>query len=497
MSPFKNEAGRLAEQKIRQQENAAIVEQMTKFLEKLNRTVQQMDVETATNILVKPQDLGLLMKNQSKQFRYALHGLMVVLIAENCADILRKMADSNLELLKELVEIAQKCEPIDTKYLKEDASKRIGAERLEMLKQIVALWPEITTALNGLANDIDGVQKERVKDARRMAMKNAMATTIEQKIKESYAGEVMSMEKAAKELGFSSMVGLCIKINRFLEKHPRSGKKLNSWFVFNGKTRKGLKVECFDACKQALQAKKKSDKKAEKVKASKKKEITLDENVIKISELAKKLGISEGALRNKLSRFLRATDDEHRIEVNSWFICLENRPDCKTAFKIQFMDKFIELFPLSKGRKSGAAKQEVKEPVEQQAETIEQPNNVAEIVPAQPNDMVSVVALEKILNVITNEYANAVSTQQESEKRYNESVDALKVAPTEQRKDLLADAQRANEESETSRAKAEKLRRQINEATDLLERKREAENKLYAVMDEIDFFIQKHNEMQY
>lgn len=250
MSPYKSVANVLADQTSYQQQCATVVDNMTKLLASLNRVVQQMDVDMATKMIIEPRDLCVLMNNPYKQFKYALHALMVVLIAEDNKKILNQMNCDQLIALKTLFATAKKCKQIDIDSVTMQTMRTMDIDRRGLMKQVALLWDDIEQMLFVWAKSIDAVYAEkRLKKQKQNSAKKIAA----KKMKEIYDGETITMEELRKILGFSSSAGLCIKINAFLNRFPERKNEVNNWFVVKGKNRKAFKVEFLDVCKQALQ----------------------------------------------------------------------------------------------------------------------------------------------------------------------------------------------------------------------------------------------------
>lgn len=256
MSPYKEVAKKLAKQATEQQQNAAVVDVMTKVLSVLCHVVQTMDVRSATKMIIEPRDLCALMNNPVKQFKYALHALMLVLIAEDSKKILNQMGMEQLMVLKSLAVSAKNCNRINIDDMTMRSMRTMDSDRRELVKQIALLWDDIEQALAEWTKNIDVVYAEkRLKQQKQNSAKRKAA----QRMKEIYDGETITMDELRKILGFSCSAGLCIKINKFVKRFPERKNEVDNWFVVKGKNRKAFKVEYLDVCKQALQKRRACD----------------------------------------------------------------------------------------------------------------------------------------------------------------------------------------------------------------------------------------------
>ena len=256
----------------------------------------------------------------------------------------------------------------------------------------------------------------------------------------------------SEKLGYKNKGVLYNTSEKIRAQNPEFDAKQSEFFVDStnpgtGKRIKAFVIEKFDEFKAFFQGGK------------------VSEDAISIAEFAKILGVSKSCLQIRFFQFFHdeKVDEATKKEVDSWFEHKGQKPDHKTALKKQFLNDAIALFGKNKQQcvvskeqqactknveqssKKQSKKTKSAKPATKAKKSSNDVKSVQDIVSVQPKNMLDVIALDKTLKQLTEFYADACNEQDLAEACYNEKLAALQVAPVEQRKELLIDAQRATE----------------------------------------------------
>ena len=491
MTPHKQYAGVLARQNNKLIEKIVRASDMKNLLAFLCDIIQKTDAEKATNMIVERYaDLYGLMVNNVFKFKHALYALMIPLIAKDAKVVLHQMSDDALNVLQRMIEISKDC--ICPKQIqetnKENFNRKIlGEERYDLLQNVAIFWNDLMPVLSIWEIEIDNIKKAREKGETAQAMPEVFDEN-----------KYWTLEQLAVKCGFPKGKPGQKQLSNLMfalkSKNPEFKKLLDECFVVakNVEIKRQVKwfvIEKFDEF-YAFIAEHKEKVANKKIKPA---------GTIDLKELASKLGFKdESNFRSRLWTLVKLNKDREE-EINSWFVFDDEGRGHKRFFKIEFMDKIIELFsekrkrgPHSKAKKTEDVSKPVKQHTAKKADVKKtvQPKKAPKktiLMPQSSFDgLAGVKAFDLYLQELRNRMEDAQAKMQYAEQEYKETVDALSVAKNSvERTELLDKLNGVNDVL----VRAEEVSKTCARGIELMEKRAAAQKALDDANAKIEAFM--------
>lgn len=219
--------------------------------------LKPLNAGAARDLLMQPDRLAALLENRKGNDKsadikcfYALHALLLILVNENCTDILNQMPAHDMATLKQCIAVAQKRKCPDATVITKSLSQRQSSglvsesellvnkamiQSLQISLHVSAQWNDAVAELQKWAKAIDGFV--RAPSAQLSSEEQSLPET-----QENESHELCTLDELANKLGFKDKAAFLGKKKRFVERYPNRAKvkEVKTWFVYPNGGRSAL-----------------------------------------------------------------------------------------------------------------------------------------------------------------------------------------------------------------------------------------------------------------
>lgn len=216
----------------------------------INTLWTKSDIEGARKLIQNPYIIYNLIQNnpinnahELKCF-YAMHALLLMLIDDECTDILNQMSEDSINMLKQCLTIAKKHphpnikdiekvlkERSAAKYVKNAYDRWINENMIKSLnvsKNVHYLWDKANTELQKWF-DIVAVFKRA--DIEKVSETTETTDTAQKPIVSIQNVELWTIDELAKKLGHKSKHSFEVKKCELIKRNPNRADEIQGWFV--------------------------------------------------------------------------------------------------------------------------------------------------------------------------------------------------------------------------------------------------------------------------
>ncbi len=210
-------------------------------IQKICDALANIDTCAAREIISQPHIISGLMSNAVKSKHhikcpYALHALLVPLCTSDYKDILNRMSDDRIGMLKNLITMAKKLERPNKELIASWLQKRTNVQTTEqnkgmllalrILEKVEDVWDDAIQELDNWSGAIESFNRTSSAQEEQTAVIPAQETN-----------ESWTINELVANLGGVTKSVFYTRKNRILNKYPERANEINSWFKTVGKTK--------------------------------------------------------------------------------------------------------------------------------------------------------------------------------------------------------------------------------------------------------------------